>query len=84
MHPLDSQFQQLGLNKFEVIDESSSQFKVLESLLVNTKGSTHTAWDLELLDAFEVNTFTLLSRFSQLSANDVSIFFAGRKRRRKY
>lgn len=43
LHPLDAQFQNLGLKQLDPIPSTSKEFSVLRDLLRNTKGETHNA-----------------------------------------
>ncbi|KAK4705139.1 hypothetical protein P7C70_g1060, partial [Phenoliferia sp. Uapishka_3] len=54
LHPLDAQYHNLGLKQLDPIDPRSGEYETLEKLLKNTKGETHNAWDLRIVDAFKV------------------------------
>ncbi|PTB69376.1 PARP-domain-containing protein [Trichoderma citrinoviride] len=41
IHPLDKQFQSLGLNEMTVLDHASSEFEHLEAYLHGSRGETH-------------------------------------------
>ncbi|TFB04103.1 Poly [ADP-ribose] polymerase 2 [Trichoderma ghanense] len=41
IHPLDKQFQSLGLNEMTVLDHDSSEFEHLEAYLHGSRGETH-------------------------------------------
>ncbi|RFU79882.1 hypothetical protein TARUN_2317 [Trichoderma arundinaceum] len=41
IHPLDKQFQSLGLNEMTVLDHGSSEFKYLSDYLHGSRGETH-------------------------------------------
>ncbi|KAK1253249.1 hypothetical protein MKX07_001326 [Trichoderma sp. CBMAI-0711] len=41
IHPLDKQFQSLGLNEMTVLDHGSSEFEYLEAYLHGSRGETH-------------------------------------------
>ncbi|KAM0747164.1 PARP-domain-containing protein [Meredithblackwellia eburnea MCA 4105] len=54
-HPLDVQFANLGLDACDPVEVGTKEWGVLESLLANTKGVTHTSWSLSLLTAFRIH-----------------------------
>ncbi|CAN8096184.1 unnamed protein product [Discula destructiva] len=65
VHPLDRQFQGLGLSEMTPLDHESDEFKMLETYLSTTKGSTHTHVHYQVVDIFRVERNGESERFAQ-------------------
>ncbi|KAH8262068.1 hypothetical protein KR038_001987 [Drosophila bunnanda] len=50
---LDNQYAQLN-TKLDPLDKSSEEFSILQNYVKNTHASTHSAYDLEIVDVFKV------------------------------
>lgn len=54
VHPLDKQFESLGLNEAIPLDKSSTEFKNLEAYVHKSQGSTHRLRDLKVDEIFRI------------------------------
>lgn len=77
LHPLDRQFQGLGLKEMTPLDRDSGEFRVLEMYLNDTRGSTHDA-EYEVVDIFRIERDGERERFNQ------SVFAATEKNQRDH
>jgi len=71
LHPLDRQFQGLGLEEMTPLEHDSGEFKVLEMYLNDTRGLTHNA-KYEIIDIFRVQRSGERERFNQSAFADVA------------
>ncbi|KAI8347889.1 poly polymerase catalytic domain-containing protein [Mortierella sp. GBAus27b] len=54
VNPLDQHFESLKLNKLEPMDRTSERFKLIEKFVKNSHGSTHSGFDLDIEDVFDL------------------------------
>lgn len=47
VHPIDAQYEKLKAD-IEVLDKNAEEYKLLETYVKNTHGSTHTQYSLEI------------------------------------
>ncbi|KAF9776433.1 hypothetical protein IL306_005387, partial [Fusarium sp. DS 682] len=66
IHPLDRQFQGLGLKEMTVLDHQSSEFKHLKDYLNESRGSTHRI-SYNVKEIFRIERQGELKRFSKFS-----------------
>jgi poly [ADP-ribose] polymerase len=64
IHPLDRQFQGLGMNEMNVVDPKSREFSELSDYLNNSKGSTHHL-TYQVEDIFRIERNGEFDRFEQ-------------------
>lgn len=57
-NPVDLKYQSLGCT-LSVMEHKSSDFQLISTYVKNTHGQTHNAYDLELLNVFEVPNLIL-------------------------
>lgn len=53
IHPVDAQYEKLKAD-IEVLDKNAEEYKLLETYVKNTHGSTHTNYSLEIDEVFKV------------------------------
>ncbi|KAG0197840.1 Poly [ADP-ribose] polymerase 2 [Mortierella sp. GBA30] len=63
VNPLDQQFASLKLNKLEPMDKSSERFKLIQQYVTNTHGATHSYYDLEIDQVFDLDRQGETERF---------------------
>ncbi len=59
-NPVDLKYQSLGCS-LSVMEQKSSDFKLISTYVKNTHGRTHNSYDLELLNVFEVRVLYSLN-----------------------
>lgn len=64
IHPLDRQFQGLGLDEMEVLDPRSQEFTELSDYLINSKGDTH-YMNYSVENIFRISRKGEVERFEQ-------------------
>ncbi|PKS11272.1 hypothetical protein jhhlp_003034 [Lomentospora prolificans] len=64
MHPLDRQFQGLGLQEMSVLDKGSTEYKLLADYLHGSRGSTH-HYSYEIAEIFRIERVGEKSRFEK-------------------
>ncbi|KAF2204452.1 PARP-domain-containing protein [Delitschia confertaspora ATCC 74209] len=64
IHPLDRQFNGLGLEEMNVLDSASKEYKELASYLVNTTGATH-GIQYQIESIFRIERQGEVSRFEE-------------------
>jgi poly [ADP-ribose] polymerase len=71
IHPLDRQFQGLGMDEMEPVDRGSAEFTELFEYLNNSKGSTHNH-QYRVQDIFRIQRHGELDRFEQSQFSKVA------------
>ncbi|KAI3380013.1 hypothetical protein SNEBB_000031 [Seison nebaliae] len=54
INPIDQQYDQLKVD-MKVVDHESETFEIIQTFMKNTHATTHSAYKLELIDAFEID-----------------------------
>ncbi|CAG8767734.1 5571_t:CDS:1, partial [Acaulospora morrowiae] len=67
LNKLDSHYNSLHLERMVPLDHDSEEFKLLLKYIKNTQGATHNSYELEILDAFDIEREGERSRYEKYS-----------------